>query len=329
MSTLSAARADNFYFPKDFDPSKHKTLHHYNRVKKAEKSGRGEKDGNSFATPKETHKVRYETPFHVRCEKCKKMIAKGVRFNADKKQIGNFHTTKIWEFSFNCRFCPNKIKVHTDPEKCDYNYVAGAYRIFDTENATEGTVIDLQKEKEKKNNPFARLEGKSGDIDSGKNERPRVHQIQQIQEKWKDDFQLNSMLRKKFRDEKKSLSNTGFGTGLGVFASGEILGNKKLKLEELDDFDQRVIDSIGFQKDKVKEDLARKRQDIKNQSIFYGKKEANRSGSISNFNKDVENLRKKLGNLPQGTLNALKLDQRGIAKAQQDERKNFLKLIKK
>jgi len=34
--------------------------------------------------------VRYETPFHVRCEKCKNMIGKGVRFNAEKKK-GKFY----------------------------------------------------------------------------------------------------------------------------------------------------------------------------------------------------------------------------------------------
>ena len=29
--------------------------------------------------------IRFEVPFHVRCNKCKNMIGKGVRFNAEKK----------------------------------------------------------------------------------------------------------------------------------------------------------------------------------------------------------------------------------------------------
>jgi len=36
--------------------------------------------------------IRYETPFHIRCAKCKNMIAKGVRFNSNKKQ-GTFTIT--------------------------------------------------------------------------------------------------------------------------------------------------------------------------------------------------------------------------------------------
>ena len=121
------------------------------------------------------------------------MIAKGVRFNANKKLVGNFHSSKIWEFSMNCRYCPNKIIVRTDPESCDYNYIQGAKRIFQTENATEGKVIDLKVEKEKKTNPLARLEHQEGDNEIGQNEKPRICQIQKIQEKWKNDFDLNSL----------------------------------------------------------------------------------------------------------------------------------------
>jgi hypothetical protein len=31
-------------------------------------------------------KIRFETPFHVKCLKCGHMIAKGVRFNAAKRE---------------------------------------------------------------------------------------------------------------------------------------------------------------------------------------------------------------------------------------------------
>ena len=30
--------------------------------------------------------VRFEIPYHIRCSQCENMIAKGVRFNASKKQ---------------------------------------------------------------------------------------------------------------------------------------------------------------------------------------------------------------------------------------------------
>jgi len=66
MSSLAAARADNYYnnpdyaYPKGF------------RKKKKGKKG--------IIT------VRYETPFHVKCGGCKCMVAKGVRFNSRKSQ---------------------------------------------------------------------------------------------------------------------------------------------------------------------------------------------------------------------------------------------------
>lgn len=76
MSTLKAARADNFYFPKDWDPSKG-TL---NKFQNSHPLGnRASKIGQGILV------VRYETPYHIRCFKCERMIAKGVRFNAEKK----------------------------------------------------------------------------------------------------------------------------------------------------------------------------------------------------------------------------------------------------
>jgi coiled-coil domain-containing protein 130 len=82
MSTLKAARADNFYFPPD--GSKNPLVHGEFKMK--------------TAAPDGSVTVRYETPFHVRCEKCENMIGKGVRFNARKHSIGKYHTTTIWEF---------------------------------------------------------------------------------------------------------------------------------------------------------------------------------------------------------------------------------------
>lgn len=34
-------------------------------------------------------------PFHIWCGGCNSMIAKGVRFNAEKKQVGNYYSTKV------------------------------------------------------------------------------------------------------------------------------------------------------------------------------------------------------------------------------------------
>ena len=67
-------------------------------------------------------------PFNVWCQGCQHLIGKGVRFNAEKKQIGNYHSTKIWSFSMRSPCCQTRIEVHTDPKNCEYQIVAGARR---------------------------------------------------------------------------------------------------------------------------------------------------------------------------------------------------------
>lgn len=34
-------------------------------------------------------------PYNIWCGGCESMIAKGVRFNAEKKQVGNYYSTKV------------------------------------------------------------------------------------------------------------------------------------------------------------------------------------------------------------------------------------------
>lgn len=129
MSTLAAARADNFYYSKNYNPDKVPPKKSELAPDKPFTVVEGQRVGGS--------KVRYETPFHVRCEGCENMIAKGVRFNSIKTWVGNFHTTKIYEFRMKCPQCPQKFVVRTDPENCEYLYVSGAKRIFQTKDCTD------------------------------------------------------------------------------------------------------------------------------------------------------------------------------------------------
>src|SRR4051812_17317124 len=105
MSSLAAARADNFYFPPDkFDPA----------VK-----GRNSANALSNSHPLGVRAkrlytegilvIRFEMPYDSWCLKCDNHIAQGVRFNADKQQDGTYFTTKIWKFSFKCPRCDNPL----------------------------------------------------------------------------------------------------------------------------------------------------------------------------------------------------------------------------
>jgi coiled-coil domain-containing protein 130 len=117
MSSLAAAKADNFYVPQDFDPARHRTLNAYHGVHALR--GRALADGGLV--------VRFETPFDCVCARCGENVAKGVRFNADKRQAGQYHSTKIWRFEMR-HHCGSVIVIQTDPENRDYAVLSGARR---------------------------------------------------------------------------------------------------------------------------------------------------------------------------------------------------------
>jgi len=119
--------------------------------------------------------IRYETPFHIRCLKCSNMIAKGVRFNAEKRGIGKYHSTRIWEFSMRCPACSNKIVVQTDPENTEYKYIEGAYKILTTETATDAEFIRNPEEVRRiRDDPFAKLENHVQDVTKAEEDKPRL-----------------------------------------------------------------------------------------------------------------------------------------------------------
>nr|XP_056718887.1 probable splicing factor YJU2B [Euleptes europaea] len=147
-------------------------------------------------------------PYNIWCDGCQNHIGMGVRYNAEKKKVGNYYTTPIYRFRMKCHLCPNHIEMQTDPANCDYVIVSGARRKeerWDVE-ANEQIVATAHEEKQKlEMDAMYRLE--HGSKDQGKLQRaiPTLQNIQEAQSAWKDDFALNSLLRQKFREEKKVL----------------------------------------------------------------------------------------------------------------------------
>ena len=144
MSSLAAARADNFYHPPDWDPRKQSRADYHERT--SNPSGpkwkahplreRAKKLDQGILT------IRFEMPFNVRCTGCQNHIGKGVRFNAEKKAIGKYFSTKIWSFRMLChaedgtsrtdrKRNPHFIEIHTDPKNAEYIVAEGAERISD------------------------------------------------------------------------------------------------------------------------------------------------------------------------------------------------------
>jgi coiled-coil domain-containing protein 130 len=99
--------------------------------------------------------IRFEVPFHIACVTCKHMMAKGVRFNAEKKCIGMYLSTRKYEFAFKCRVCKERIVIETDPEHTDYRVREGAKKYLDTTQAKDGVLVDEKEVAKRKANPFA------------------------------------------------------------------------------------------------------------------------------------------------------------------------------
>ena len=51
------------------------------------------------------------------------MIGKGVRFNAEKKKVGNYYSTPVYSFTMKCPTCAGRMVIENDPKDCDYKYV--------------------------------------------------------------------------------------------------------------------------------------------------------------------------------------------------------------
>jgi coiled-coil domain-containing protein 130 len=132
MSSLAAVQADGYYI----DPNK---FHHKKRGRDsanaiANSNPLGAR-GKRFQT-EGILVVRFEMPFNVWCNGCGRHVAKGVRFNANKKANGKYLSTILYEFSMKCSTCSNTFIIQTDPKNADYLVIEGCKR------QTEGTDLD-------------------------------------------------------------------------------------------------------------------------------------------------------------------------------------------
>eukprot|EP00347_Sterkiella_histriomuscorum_P003106 403365563 len=300
MSTLAAARADNFYYPKDWDPSKGNLTAFHNSKKKGINGVPVKKRDKKMEPPP---KIRFEMMFNVRCLGCKNSIGKGVRFNAQKRTIGQYLSTKIYEFSMNCHLCSNRLIIKTDPKACDYVIVSGLEKrpedlkegsIENNQNPTGLEITDLtlksqieapstnvviEERNHRKlieNNAFYKLETANEDRLKFDAELPRLQRILDIKAGEKNDFDLNALLRKRMRERKNDLIQQ------------EIEASKPKNfalplVQELEQEDLSKIDKVrsyqsqmNYQKHKIQS-----REEIKHQSIF-----GNRSNSL----KPIQNL---------------------------------------
>lgn len=272
MSSLAAARADNFYYPPEWDPSQG-SLNKFHGQHALRERARKIDQGILI--------IRFEMPFNVWCEGCESMIAKGVRFNAEKKQVGNYYSTKIWSFTMKSACCKHEIVIQTDPKNCEYVIIKGARRKieeFDSEDA-ETLVLPADEERGKLVDPFYRLEHQEEDLKKKKEAEPVLVCLQRVSDaRHADDYAINKALRARLRSQKKRV------------AEEESVARKRglaIRLLPASEEDNATVSRVKFST-KFEENRKMKRVLISTSSIFSS------SSTSDKRRADLESKRRKI-----------------------------------
>jgi len=141
--------------------------------------------------------VRFEMPFNIVCSHCQGHIAQGVRFNAEKTKVGNYHSTPIWAFKMKHTTCSGVIVIHTDPKNTAYVVMEGGKKQHEGIDEP-GAVIKIRSEEEE--GVMGKLEKHAEDERIKKESGTRIEELWRLQEKqWADPYEHSKKMRKIFR----------------------------------------------------------------------------------------------------------------------------------
>lgn len=157
--------------------------------------------------------VRFELPFNVWCQDCDAHIGQGVRYNAEKKRVGEYYSTPI--FSFRCKkaCCQTWMEIQTDPKHTRYVVVSGARQQNKDWDPEENGGFAIQDDgiggpaslaPKEESDAFASLEKAVTEKELAKSRTERIIQLETaVTAHSSDPYTLNSRLRKQFRREKR------------------------------------------------------------------------------------------------------------------------------
>ena len=172
---MGERKGQNMYYPPDYDP-KYGGLNKFQGTHALRERARKLHLGILI--------IRFEMPYNIWCDGCKNHVGMGVRYNAEKKKVGMYYTTPIYQFRMKCHLCDNHYEIKTDPANLDYVIVSGARRQERRWDPTKnGQVVPDDKEKIKKLYADAMFKLEHGEEDSAKNKdaKPRLQKLTQIQ----------------------------------------------------------------------------------------------------------------------------------------------------
>jgi coiled-coil domain-containing protein 130 len=211
MSSLAAARADNFYIHPEWRP---------------EYGGISKFAGSTGANQYQKYGIiRFELPFDGWCTKCERHIGKGTRFNAKKDKDGKYFTTQIYSFSMKCASCDNELIIKTDPQNNTYDYAQGIRKMeqdYEMNQELDSIVTPLTDEAREliASDPIYRLQHEKEDLEKSQSSKEQiVRLLDHNEETRKNDFDANSRLRQMNRTHRKrarELQAEGEKRGLSV-----------------------------------------------------------------------------------------------------------------
>lgn len=139
-----------------------------------------------------------------------------MRFNAEKKKVGNYYSTPVYSFRMKHTACGGWIEIRTDPKHTAYVVTEGARKrdTGDGDAQQPPAVAGLGevairlggKQVDGEEDPLARLEGKVVDKKRAETESSRILELQKRQARdWDDPYEKSRRLRRTFRVERKGL----------------------------------------------------------------------------------------------------------------------------
>ncbi|KAF9039705.1 DUF572-domain-containing protein [Hymenopellis radicata] len=189
----------NKYYPPDYDGEKHKSLNSYRGIHALGDRARKIDKGILI--------TRFELPFNIWCGTCNNHIGMGVRYNAEKKKVGNYYSTAIYSFRCKCHLCDGWFEIQTDPKNTRYVVVSGARQKDEDWNPEEngGFAVHDTETASAPVDPLAALEKTtSAHIHLTQVQLPRLESLQTVADQFNaDPYTLSSKVRKRFREDKK------------------------------------------------------------------------------------------------------------------------------
>eukprot|EP00667_Euglena_gracilis_P017007 EG_transcript_17862 len=150
--------------------------------------------------------IRFEMPFNCWCGHCGELITMGIRFNAEKKRIGSFHSTAIYSFAMKCLFCSGQIVIETDPENRTYAIRRGARqqtKEYDASDDPNTIAVDGPEEVQRRRaDPLAQAEKKEEDQAKHTAAVPHLTALQELRDRrGTDDYETHRLLKRRFREQ--------------------------------------------------------------------------------------------------------------------------------